>query len=284
MLLDPRVLSERISVETGLEFVGTRGTDREGQQWLELCPAGHPASQTFTLRTLIGWRRIEVRFQPGRFAGELVAAMGQANENSRQIFRSIIGVCRDAGAAVGMTINGAFSEPVDNGIWSFEWRSLELTVKRGMLAINGGDDESDRHLVELWTLRAAATILALLPVEVDGEGAEAATPDVVGFPEGAKIKIETNRYERDRRNRAAALAIHGYRCKVCEVDMGLRYGPVASGMIEVHHTTPASEIGPGYLIDPRQDLLPLCPNCHSVAHRRTPPFSVDELRMMLRGN
>jgi len=91
-----------------------------------------------------------------------------------------------------------------------------------------------------------------------------------------------NRYERDRRNRAAALAIHGYLCKACDLDMGLRYGPAAAGLIEVHHVTLVSEVGPGYIIDPRNDLLPLCPNCHSVAHRRSPPFSVDELREMQR--
>jgi 5-methylcytosine-specific restriction protein A len=89
-----------------------------------------------------------------------------------------------------------------------------------------------------------------------------------------------NRYERDRRNRAAALAIHGYVCKACDLEMSDRYGPDAAGLIEVHHVTPVSEVGPGYIIDPRTDLVPLCPNCHSVAHRRSPPFSVDELRDM----
>ena len=65
-------------------------------------------------------------------------------------------------------------------------------------------------------------------------------------------------------NRAAALAIHGYLCKACDLDMGLRYGPAAAGLIEVHHVTPVSASGPGYIIDPKSDLVPLCPNCHFV--------------------
>jgi 5-methylcytosine-specific restriction enzyme A len=29
-------------------------------------------------------------------------------------------------------------------------------------------------------------------------------------------------------------------------------------------------------------LRPVCPNCHAVLHLRTPPFSIDEARAMLR--
>ena len=33
----------------------------------------------------------------------------------------------------------------------------------------------------------------------------------------------------------------------------------------------------GYDVDPINDLMPVCPNCHAMLHRRTPPFSVEEL-------
>lgn len=90
-----------------------------------------------------------------------------------------------------------------------------------------------------------------------------------------------NRYERDRRNRAAALAIHGYSCKSCGTDMSALYGQAAIGLIEVHHVTPVSVLGPGYRINPMTDLVPLCPNCHSVVHRRCPPYSIAEVQAML---
>ena len=36
-------------------------------------------------------------------------------------------------------------------------------------------------------------------------------------------------------------------------------------------------LGDNYLVDPRTDLIPLCPNCHTVIHRKDPPFSLKEL-------
>ena len=279
---DPRSFAERVSAETGLAFTGTEGRDGNGSRWLELRPADHPAGQTFSLRTVVGWRRIDVHFRPGNFAAELMEAMGRADESGRQAFRTVLGVCRDAGANIALTINGATADPEDGNIWSAPWRSLDLAIRRGMLAINDGDADSDMRQIEMWTSRAAAAVLALLPLEVDGGEMVECAPDVVALPEGARTRIEVNRYERDRRNRAAALAIHGYRCKACDIDMGQSYGPAAAGLIEVHHVTPVSEVGSGYIIDPKNDLVPLCPNCHSVAHRRSPPFSVDELRQMQR--
>ena len=106
-------------------------------------------------------------------------------------------------------------------------------------------------------------------------------PEVAGYPEGALRTVQANRYERDRGNRAAAIAIHGTACKGCDLEMGARYGSVATGFVEIHHVTPVSRLGAGYVIDPKRDLLPLCPNCHAVVHRRTPPFTVVELRELL---
>lgn len=280
---DPDTLSARVSAETGLAFTGLQGRERDGARWIELYPEGHPPAQTFTLRTVIGWRRLDVHFAPGAFAGDLVASMSAANDAGRRGFLAVLGSCQEDGAEVALTLNGTARDLADPTIWSTPWRSMALVIRRGMLALNEGNDAEDARIVALWAGKGAAAILALLPLESEGEDGEAEpeTPDIVGLPEGAKTRIEVNRYERDRRNRAAALAIHGYVCKACDTDMGGRYGDAAVGLIEVHHVTPVSEVGAGYVIDPRTDLIPLCPNCHSVAHRRSPPFSVGELRDML---
>lgn len=95
------------------------------------------------------------------------------------------------------------------------------------------------------------------------------------------MRVEVNRYERDRRNRAAALAIHGRSCSGCGMSFDELYGEVAAGFIEVHHVTPVSMLGEDYVIDPRTDLIPLCPNCHAVVHRMTPPMPVSELVALL---
>ena len=283
MSLSADALAERVSGETGLVFAGTEGRDTDGNRWLDLHPAGHPVAATFSIRTVLGWRRLDVHFKPGNFSADLLEAMRSADETGRRAFNAVLDVCRLDGAEVLLMVNGAERAADDPQTWEPPWRSMGLVVRRGMVAIGEGDAAREAQLTELWTSRAAAAVLALLPLEQEDDGSPESDPDVAGLPEGAKTRIEVNRYERDRRNRAAALAIHGYACKACDLKLDEQYGVAAAGLIEVHHVTPVSEVGAGYIIDPRDDLVPLCPNCHSVAHRRQPPYSVDELRQMLGG-
>lgn len=275
--LNPRTLAEVISTETGLEFSISKDRTEGGIRWLELVPAGHPTSQTFAIRTEIGWRRLDIRFRFGNFAAELMSSVNSADEAGRSIFKTVLDSCINAGADVVLILNGTKRNHNDDAIWSEQWRSFELSIGKGMLAINEGDNIADMHLLASWTKLAAAAVIALLPVEESLDDHS----DVQGFPEGAKLQVMVNRFERDRRNRAAALAIHGHKCLVCNTDMAQRYGQAAEGLIEVHHITPVSMIKQGYIINPASDLVPLCPNCHAVAHRKSPPYSVNELRDLL---
>jgi 5-methylcytosine-specific restriction protein A len=52
-------------------------------------------------------------------------------------------------------------------------------------------------------------------------------------------------------------------------------------MIAVHHLVPPELLGNGYQLDPVADLVPLCRNCHAVAHSEDPPRTVSELRTMV---
>jgi 5-methylcytosine-specific restriction endonuclease McrA len=96
--------------------------------------------------------------------------------------------------------------------------------------------------------------------------------------EGASRTIVMNRYERDPQLRAACIRKYGARCFVCAIDMGRSYGDDANGLIHVHHLTPLSELGGEADVDPVRDLRPLCPNCHSVVHRKARAFTMDEMR------
>lgn len=93
--------------------------------------------------------------------------------------------------------------------------------------------------------------------------------------EGARVDVVQSRPERDAAARAACLAKHGYACVVCGVDFGEKYGRIGQGFIHVHHLTPLAS--GERLVNPELDMRPLCPNCHAMAHRRNPPFSVEEL-------
>ena len=99
--------------------------------------------------------------------------------------------------------------------------------------------------------------------------------------EGAAATITVNRYERDRKARNKCISHYGCACQACGVKLSAIYGSDAKDLIHVHHTTTISSVGKEYQLDPIRDLVPLCPNCHAVAHLRKEPYSVEELQNML---
>jgi len=101
------------------------------------------------------------------------------------------------------------------------------------------------------------------------------------FPEGHIEQVLVNRYERNKKARQACLKHWGYECQVCGMDFAARYGEIGRRFIHVHHQIPLAGIGEGYLVDPILDLKPVCPNCHAMLHRETPPIPMDKLREQL---
>lgn len=126
-------------------------------------------------------------------------------------------------------------------------------------------------VADLWAenLEDQGIDLASLPSELAGSER---------FVEGAAMRVEVNRYERDPHARRAAIEHHGAFCQVCGFDFAKSYGDLGSGFIEVHHVVPLSQVGSGYSVDPTSDLLPLCSNCHSMIHRENPPLSPEQLK------
>jgi 5-methylcytosine-specific restriction protein A len=101
--------------------------------------------------------------------------------------------------------------------------------------------------------------------------------------EGGATRVWVNRYERNPRFRAACIARWGCMCAACGLQFSDRYGPLGNGFIHVHHLQPVSSSRSRRRIDPQRDLRPLCPNCHAMVHKQTPPLTVSELRKRLRG-
>ncbi len=119
----------------------------------------------------------------------------------------------------------------------------------------------------------------------EGDSVDILLPEEIseteGSYEGARKQISVNTYERDRTARDKCLQHYGTRCAVCEKDMSEIYGPVAAGLIHVHHLKPLSEIKEDYQVGPVADLRPVCPNCHAVIHRRKPPYKIEEVKGFL---
>ena len=86
--------------------------------------------------------------------------------------------------------------------------------------------------------------------------------------EGEQETVTTTKYERNPQARAACLAYHGYTCKLCGMSFEKTYGPEFKDIIEVHHIVPLNQICEEYVVDPINDLIPVCPNCHTAIHSK----------------
>ena len=100
--------------------------------------------------------------------------------------------------------------------------------------------------------------------------------------EGAVKRVSVNRYECNTGARRACIAAYGAVCAVCDLNFSDMYGTIGEGFIHVHHLVQLSTIGTSYELDPVNDLVPVCPNCHAMLHRGTDtPRTIDNLRQIL---
>lgn len=96
--------------------------------------------------------------------------------------------------------------------------------------------------------------------------------------EGKTRTVTVNLYERNPIARHQCILHYGCKCFLCDFDFEEKYGKVGNSFIHVHHLVEISSIGSEYSINPIEDLRPVCPNCHSMIHRRKPAYSIDEMK------
>jgi 5-methylcytosine-specific restriction protein A len=101
------------------------------------------------------------------------------------------------------------------------------------------------------------------------------------YMEGACRRISVNAFERDEKARRRCTEHHGTKCCVCGFDFGAVYGVQFAGFIHVHHLRPLSEARGEYMVDPVEDLRPVCPNCHAVIHRRDGLRGISEVQGLM---
>jgi HNH endonuclease len=101
------------------------------------------------------------------------------------------------------------------------------------------------------------------------------------FNEGSVVRVVVNRYERDSTARRICIELFGARCSICGFNFGAVYGQSVDGFIHVHHLTPLHKIGKDYVVNPKTDLIPVCPNCHAVIHSKRPQLTVEQVRQIL---
>lgn len=107
--------------------------------------------------------------------------------------------------------------------------------------------------------------------------------EYVPSPEGRRVMRLHVAYERSPRNRRQALEIHGGNCMACGFSFDNVYGnDHARGYIEIHHVNSLA-LQQGRPVNPATDLVPLCSNCHSMAHRQSGrTLTVQQIQAMIR--
>lgn len=115
----------------------------------------------------------------------------------------------------------------------------------------------------------------------DGIFPDSDLPD--DFYEGAAKKVLVNKYERSSIARQKCIEYHGCKCSICGLDFEEKYGEIGKGFIHVHHIVPLNIINSEYVVDYKKDLIPVCPNCHAMLHRKIngAEISPDELKIIV---
>ncbi|MDB6108290.1 MAG: endonuclease [Pedosphaera sp.] len=102
------------------------------------------------------------------------------------------------------------------------------------------------------------------------------------FVEGATKTISINIYERSQKARKVCICEYGCICSVCGFDFEKKYGALGKDFIHVHHIRELASIGKQYTLNPKDDLRPVCPNCHAMLHKSKPAYTIAELKVLIK--
>jgi hypothetical protein len=134
------------------------------------------------------------------------------------------------------------------------------------------------------TVRPKLENLGFKVISMKIDDQSSALPEEIpdSYPEGARRQISINAYERNPVARKACIEYHGSICTVCGFDFGSKYGGQFAGYIHVHHLTPLSKINKSYEVNPKEHMIPVCPNCHAVIHSGGKIKTVKQVQNMLK--
>jgi hypothetical protein len=113
----------------------------------------------------------------------------------------------------------------------------------------------------------------------ENSGGPSTTYEQATYTEGARRDVIQTQIERSGAARNACIAAHGTTCSACGFNFGSIYGAIGEGFIHVHHYNPVSS--GERVVDPINEMRPLCPNCHAMVHRENPPLSIEILKQLM---
>lgn len=105
--------------------------------------------------------------------------------------------------------------------------------------------------------------------------------DSESYIEGKSTTLSITRYERNPHARKKCIEHFGYNCQVCDMNFEEKYGKIGKEFIHVHHLQAIAERNEIYELNPKTDLVPVCPNCHAMIHKKNPSYKIEEMKNMI---
>lgn len=245
-----------------------------GEPCYQIAPSS-PGKELFTIKvTFQNHIRLKMEFIPQKYGVPFVKAMGMQPPSSKKVFAEYAGLLLQKGAKCTIRVNESNLNLSQLDTWPATWNSFEARVTK--MPIVSDEAPNYDEIVKEWASLMIGMVLSLADiVPIDNED------QIQGYAEGSARRVEVNRYERNPLNRKLCLEANGYSCKICGFNFQDTYGDIGHHYIHVHHITPVSQIGQNYIIDPINDLIPVCPNCHAMLHRTDPPIEPEALKSLI---
>lgn len=211
--------------------------------------------------------RVKLKF--GDFSAAVIHQIGLASFEDRQLAHALV-----ASIEPKATVN-IKGQNLDD--WSIKSGNFAMDITIRHQARPDTDDAISRTCREV-----IVPIMAAMAELIGYDIVENETFEDIPEIEGALTKSLVQRRERNPRNKLLCIRIHGQICAACGVDPRKLYGE-GGNIIEVHHLEPLAKLKSPRPYDPVTDLVPLCPNCHRVAHtRHSEPWTINEIKSMLK--
>jgi len=229
-----------------------------------------PAPHGFTMRIYDNYLSWKVELHLDVFTAPLISAMQDRFRERRIGLEPYLELAKAKNNYFHLSINGIG----EIGKIDQDWTEINF-----VLAKSYSSEESEFTSLSAVILDFMCIVLFLII-----EDTEWTTGSDLGQEEGAVYSEVVKKYERSRYNRALCLKYYGFMCRGCGDKLAEKYGPIGTDVIHVHHLVPVSEMGGTYQLNPIKDLIPLCPNCHNIVHKKNPPMAIPELNVLTKFN
>ena len=273
--LEGALLAHKLEGMYGLSFLDYK-EEFDGETFIGIRPIDPPKPNGFGILVAKTPRKVEAFFRADSFSRGLLRRMGEASREAKEKFSLLVTQAQAKGLRITAIIN---SSPLNDLslLPAEEWQSIEIDCDARLPNSKITVDILNAYAFEVISI-CMGLILSLLPLE---EIDDSPFVQDAGLPEGAQTTVLVNKYERSKVNRTACILHYGAICQACGFNFEDFYGELGREVIEVHHTVPVSEMGGSYRVNPIKDLVPVCGNCHTILHKRSPPYSIEELREII---